>query len=49
MELCLCPPPAGGRARLAGDSYLVTNEMGRVATVFLSGHRDGMGYCNNLH
>jgi hypothetical protein len=45
VEFCLCPPPAGGRAHLAGDSYLFTNRMGRVATVFLHGHRDGTGYC----
>ncbi len=48
VELCLRPPPAGGTARLAGDSYLVTHGIGRVASILLRDHRDGTGYCNNL-
>ncbi len=49
VELCLRPPPAGGRAHLVGDSYILTNGMGRVTAVFLRGYRNGTGHRNGVH
>ena len=49
VELCLRPPPTGGRTHLVGDSYIVTNVMGRVTSVFLRGYRNGKGRRNNIH
>ena len=47
------PQPEGEPIRLviptSGDSYIFTNGMGRVTSVFLRGYRDGTGYRNDLH